>query len=524
MGDGYGRVPVLPLYAIIIKECIATGEHICRGDCIVLVEGGEVGEFVFRRLLRLCVELRSSLHKKLGVDLGLAQRVDMGKPIDFALVALGDPDESCRASQALGELGNRDARVRAMVLPLGAACKPGRTSTASLLLVLTEATRGVAALDRERAKHQLAALSSDLAVEAPLPLHAGVLRRCDVRAVAAPPAGAAAMPSEPSVQKLAYQIGACVLEARGSLGDRMQLPLTGVVPWAPLYVTKTRSLSASMTLLIELLEPAAPERLPKVAFNPSKTLNHLMGLGLVSRMEAGVRRGVANTPSPFNHPEFLVNDIRGCMMVLAKCTGHGSLTTGSLPMLSLAVTLRKLLTAMVTSSTWLNSLATGATPSHLMTTESMGGSAAHHHSQCACPGCVAMRAGRLTTASVSIGSMLFAATLLAHQVSYNPSFPFLSGAAVPLRSQTAAALAWTLLPRLLDCMDAFTGSLALFGGEDPEGRYRQAVDLLVGLAAEMDGATRSLTCPTDELPVLLGPEGRVLLSHLAARHPRFMHA
>ncbi|KAG1659927.1 hypothetical protein FOA52_015365 [Chlamydomonas sp. UWO 241] len=36
------------------------------------------------------------------------------KPIDFALVALGDPGESCCASQALGELGNI---VRAMVLP-----------------------------------------------------------------------------------------------------------------------------------------------------------------------------------------------------------------------------------------------------------------------------------------------------------------------------------------------------------------------------------------------------------------------
>jgi hypothetical protein len=79
--------------------------------------------------------------------------------------------------------------------------------------------------------------------------------------------------------------------------------------------------------------------------------------------------------------------------------------------------------------------------------------------------------------------MLFAATSLARTVSYNPSSSFLSGVVVPLRSQAAAALAWTLLPRLLDCMDAFTISHALFGGEDPEGRYRQAVDLLVGLAA-----------------------------------------
>jgi hypothetical protein len=64
-------------------------------------------------------------------------------------------------------------------------------------------------------------------------------------------------------QELAHKIGACVLSARGTIGNPAgfaQLSLTGIVPWAPLDVVSTRSSTASLTLLIELLEPAAPER------------------------------------------------------------------------------------------------------------------------------------------------------------------------------------------------------------------------------------------------------------------------
>jgi hypothetical protein len=65
------------------------------------------------------------------------------------------------------------------------------------------------------------------------------------------------------VQELAHKIGACVLSARGTQGDPAgysQLPLTGIVPWAPPDVTKTRTSSAGLTLLIELISPAAQRK------------------------------------------------------------------------------------------------------------------------------------------------------------------------------------------------------------------------------------------------------------------------
>jgi hypothetical protein len=71
-----------------------------------------------------------------------------------------------------------------------------------------------------------------------------------------------------------------------------------------------------------------------------------MGLGLITNMESGIRRAMATTPSPYGNPTNQVDDARGCMMVLdSMCVGHGGLTTGGPDMLSLAVTLRKLLTA-----------------------------------------------------------------------------------------------------------------------------------------------------------------------------------
>lgn len=66
-----------------------------------------------------------------------------------------------------------------------------------------------------------------------------------------------------SAQALAHQIGACVLSARGTLGDPAgygQLSLMGTVPWAPPQFAFKRTSTASLTLLIELLQPAILER------------------------------------------------------------------------------------------------------------------------------------------------------------------------------------------------------------------------------------------------------------------------
>jgi hypothetical protein len=62
-----------------------------------------------------------------------------------------------------------NARTLCMPAQLGAARKPGCTSIASLLLVLTEATRCIAALARERARHHHPTLDgSDLAYKVAL--------------------------------------------------------------------------------------------------------------------------------------------------------------------------------------------------------------------------------------------------------------------------------------------------------------------------------------------------------------------
>ncbi|KAG1659933.1 hypothetical protein FOA52_015371 [Chlamydomonas sp. UWO 241] len=280
-----------------------------------LIDGGKIGEFATMRLLRLCANLGCSLYETMGVNLGLHKL----KPIDFALAAQCDTDEEHRAFRVVEELGNHVTIIHL----LGAARKPGRTSIASLLLILTEVTQCVAALDRERAKHQ-----SPMSELAQLPTSL-----------------------EPSVQELAYRIGACVLSAKATLSDPAglgQVPLMGVVPWSRSSKTNVfeRHSSASSTLLNEMIEPAALERLPKGAYDPSKTRDHLMGLGLATCMESTIRRTVAVQPSQPANPQALVDNLGGCMLVLAKCIGHGSLTTGSPPMLSLAVTLRKLLTAM----------------------------------------------------------------------------------------------------------------------------------------------------------------------------------
>ncbi|KAG1659931.1 hypothetical protein FOA52_015369 [Chlamydomonas sp. UWO 241] len=194
--------------------------------------------------------------------------------------------------------------------------------------------------------------------------------------------------------------------------------------------------------------------LPKGAYEPSKALDHLLGLGLATCMEAGVRRAVANKlDSHVNSAQAVVTDMRGCVLLLEQCIGHGSLSTGSAATLSLAMTLRKLLTAMVVDMS--NALAFNAVPT--------------------------------------------------------------PGTDAQLRSQCNAALTWSLLPGLLGCMDAFCSLLASFSGHVAESLYEQTMQLLLTLAAGMDGSMRGPT-----LPETLGPEGRVLFRHMTTAHPRLM--
>ncbi|KAG1664044.1 hypothetical protein FOA52_010464 [Chlamydomonas sp. UWO 241] len=297
-----------------------------------LIDGGEVGDFLVRRMLRLCADMGSTLHETMGADLGHDKRRSRLEPIDFALVGEGDEFEDNRAFFTLQEL---------------------------------------------------------------------------------------------------------IFHVR-------VIPLLGAA------------------------------RLPEGVYDPKETLEQLLELGLATCMEAGIRRAEAKPPGKSTMAQYQVHDIRGCVLVLTKCSGCRELASGSPAMLSLAVTLRKLFSMIATQGTWLNSRV-GPHDDHQNATEW----AAPFSVGCSCGSCdvcFALRAERLTPAGLIVGALLNSSLELANTMTFEED---VSPAAESLRSQVTAGLARTLLPPMVAAMDTCCESLALFGGQNPsEGCYNDACKLL----------------------------------------------
>ncbi|KAG1659435.1 hypothetical protein FOA52_001106 [Chlamydomonas sp. UWO 241] len=283
-----------------VADTLSTG-GLNHPDYIIRAASGAAGKLGCDTFAPKCINMESGIVSPVTSNrfCGGAESCNLGPvisgvPPSPALKALTDGDE------------------------LGAARKPGRTSIASLLLVLTEVS------DHERSKLQPP--DTDLAWkcnEAPMNSVVAQYALWLLLPEQLP------TPSEPSVQA----------------------SLTGCVPWRPPgYDNNERRASASLALLMELLKPAAPERLPEGVYDLKETLEQLLALGLITCMESGIRCSVAMPPTPPVHviPKYVVHDIKGCVTLLSMCLEHGVPTTGGAAMLSLAVTLRKLLSAMQT--------------------------------------------------------------------------------------------------------------------------------------------------------------------------------
>jgi hypothetical protein len=174
---------------------------------------------------------------------------------------------------------------------------------------------------------------------------------------------------------------------------------------------------------------------------------------------------------------------------------------------------------VVTRGTYLNSLATGATPTASLTSEACGGGCACG----SCGACTAMRAGKLTVASVAVGGMLTKAVQLSHTMLFAGTVNKHALAKAPLLSEAAAVMAWTLLPPVVDMMDAFAGSLTTFGGPTPGDRYDDAMRIFVGLAVCMEDGVQHGGTPLGVEELKQWPQARVLFRHLVA-NPRVLQA